>query len=99
MWRHVSTDVAAGTFSCTRCLRHPSQTTAKPSSAKGGGESWLDAYDCAVIVSNDSDLADSLRLVKEQHKKLIGLITPGAPLRKTSRQLAKYADFIKPIRT
>lgn len=62
-------------------------------------DAWLDLYDCAVIVSNDSDLADSLRLVKEQHKKVIGLITPGAPTRKTSRQLAKYADFIKPIRT
>lgn len=62
-------------------------------------DAWLDAYDCAVIVSNDSDLADSLRLVKEQHKKVIGLVTPGAPGRKTSRQLAQYADFIKSIRT
>ena len=62
-------------------------------------DAWLNAYDCAVIVSNDSDLADSLRLVKEQHKKLIGLITPGAPKRKTSQQLRKYADFTKPIRT
>ena len=25
---------------------------------------WLDKYDCAVIVSNDSDLAESLRLIK-----------------------------------
>lgn len=62
-------------------------------------DAWLDSYDCAVIVSNDSDLADSLKLVKEHHKKVIGLITPGAPVRKTSRQLEKYADFVKPIRT
>lgn len=62
-------------------------------------DAWLDSYDCAVIVSNDSDLADSLRLVKEQHKKVIGLVTPGAPNRQTSRQLAKYADFVKPIRS
>ena len=27
-------------------------------------DAWLDQYDCAVIVSNDSDLAESLRLVK-----------------------------------
>ena len=58
-----------------------------------------DAYDCAVIVSNDSDLAESLRLVKAQHRKLIGLVTPGVPTRKTSRQLSQYADFVKPIRT
>ena len=62
-------------------------------------DAWLDAYDCAVIVSNDSDLAESLRLVKDQHKKLIGLVTPGSPQRKTSRQLRQYADFVKPIRT
>lgn len=62
-------------------------------------DAWQDAYDCAVIVSNDSDLAESLRLVKAQHKKLIGLVTPGAPQRKTSRQLRQHADFVRPIRT
>ncbi|MCP5426743.1 MAG: NYN domain-containing protein [Chromatiaceae bacterium] len=61
-------------------------------------DAWLDAYDCAVIVSNDSDLAESLRLVKFQHKKLIGLITPGSPTRKTSKQLKRYADFMRTIR-
>ncbi len=62
-------------------------------------DAWRNAYDCAVIVSNDSDLAESLRLVKAQNHKLIGLITPGAPGRKTSRQLSQCANFIKPIRT
>jgi uncharacterized LabA/DUF88 family protein len=62
-------------------------------------DAWLNAYDCAVIVSNDSDLEESLRLVKAQHHKLIGLVTPGAPKRKTSRQLNLHADFVKPIRT
>ena len=62
-------------------------------------DAWLDAYDCAVVVSNDSDLAESLRLVKAQHGKLIGIVTPGAPVRKTSRQLSQDADFIKPIRS
>lgn len=62
-------------------------------------DAWRDAYDCAVVVSNDSDLAEALRLVKVQHQKIIGLITPGAPTRKASRQLRQYASFIKPIRT
>lgn len=62
-------------------------------------DSWLDAYDCAVVVSNDSDLAESLRLVKAQHNKVIGVVTPGAPTRKTSWQLKQHADFVKPIRT
>lgn len=61
-------------------------------------DAWLNAYDCAVIVSNDSDLAEALRLVKAHHQKLIGLITPGAPTRKTSRQLSAHADFVRTIR-
>jgi uncharacterized LabA/DUF88 family protein len=60
-------------------------------------DSWLDKFDCAVVVSNDSDLAESLRLVVEQHNKKIGLINP----RKTTpaRELMKYATFLKKIRT
>jgi uncharacterized LabA/DUF88 family protein len=59
-------------------------------------DSWLNRYDCAVIVSNDSDLAESLRFVKEQHGKVIGLITPGRG--HPSKELMKYADFVKRIR-
>jgi len=61
-------------------------------------DAWLNAYDCAVIVSNDSDLGKALRLVKLQTGKLIGLVTPGAPRRRTSAQLRRHADFMKPIR-
>lgn len=61
-------------------------------------DAWLDRYDCAVIVSNDSDLAESLRLIKRQHGKVIGLITPGAPKRSTSKQLKNHADFQRTIR-
>ena len=59
-------------------------------------DAWLDLYDCAIVVSNDSDLSESLRLVKEQHKKKIGLITPGKT--HPSRELLKYSDFTKRIR-
>jgi uncharacterized LabA/DUF88 family protein len=62
-------------------------------------DAWKNEYDCAVIVSNDSDLAQSLSLVKSQHQKVIGLVTPGAPKRKTSLQLSQHADFVAPIRT
>ena len=63
-------------------------------------DAWQDAYECAVIVSNDSDLCESLRLVKHHHpQKNVGLITPGAPTRQTSRQLAAHADFQRPIRS
>ena len=39
-------------------------------------DSWLDVYDCAVVVSNDSDIAEAMRLARHHHGKLIGLITP-----------------------
>lgn len=58
-------------------------------------DAWLDAYDCAVIISNDSDIAEALRLVKEQTDKKIGILTP---VDRPSKELIKYADFIKRIR-
>jgi uncharacterized LabA/DUF88 family protein len=59
-------------------------------------DAWLNVYDCAVVVSNDSDLAEALRLVKSQHKKMVGLLTPWRYY--PSRELARYADFVKRIR-
>lgn len=62
-------------------------------------DAWLDHYDCAVLVSSDSDLAESMKLVKMQHQKKLGLIFPDAnPKRKPSRQLCQHADFIKHVR-
>jgi hypothetical protein len=50
------------------------------------------------MVSGDSDLAESIRLVKAVHfGKKIGLITMGR--RKTSKELAKEVDFIRNIST
>ena len=59
-------------------------------------DAWLDKYDCAILVSNDSDIAESIKLVKEHHKKLIGLLLPEncSP----SKELIKHAHFIKTIR-
>lgn len=59
-------------------------------------DAWHDRYDCAVLVSNDSDIAEALKFVKNEHKKKIGLIIPGH--RHPSRVLMKYKDFMKEIR-
>lgn len=62
-------------------------------------DAWRDEYDCAVIVSNDIDLLEALRLVKNQNKKLIGVIFLSTDSkRRPSSELLKHADFIKPIR-
>lgn len=61
-------------------------------------DAWLNNYDCAIVVSNDSDLAESMKLVKEYHpNKILGLIMPGKG--HPSKELMKHADFVKRIRT
>lgn len=55
-------------------------------------DAWHDRYDCAVIISNDSDLSEALRLIKKQHKKKIVLLVPGDPsLRPPAIQLKRFA--------
>ncbi|MSQ52041.1 MAG: NYN domain-containing protein [Betaproteobacteria bacterium] len=64
-------------------------------------DAWLNVYDCAVIISNDSDLAESMRLIRLHHPtKKIGLIFPrqggaGARHAHPSRELTKHAHFVK----
>lgn len=52
-------------------------------------DAWLDLYDAAFVVSNDSDLAQAIALVKHQNKKGVGVITPGK--RRVAAELVKYA--------
>ncbi len=59
-------------------------------------DAWLDKLDCAVIVSNDSDLTEAVKLVKNQLNKNIGIVFPGEG--HPSKELIKHADFIKKIR-
>ncbi len=41
-------------------------------------DAWLNEYDCGLIVSNDSDLAESMKLVRKYHPtKILGLVMPG----------------------
>lgn len=64
-------------------------------------DAWLNAYDCAVILSNDSDLSEAMRLVRLHHPaKKIGLIFPRqatgvARYAHPSRELTRHAHFIK----
>ena len=61
-------------------------------------DAWLDEYDCAVVVSNDSDLAEAMKLIKIHHPtKIIGLLTPGDQY--PSKELMQYAKFKAKIRT
>lgn len=59
-------------------------------------DGWRNVYDCAIAVTNDSDIAEALRLVKSEHGKRIGLVTPGEG--HASQQLMQYADFHRRLR-
>ena len=51
-------------------------------------------YDCAVLISNDTDLKTPLKYVKENLKKRIGIISPR---RKIHRELENISHFQKRI--
>ncbi len=52
-------------------------------------------YEAAVILSDDSDLAEPIRMVKEELKLITGILTSR---QRPSRSLLPYATFYKQIR-
>lgn len=52
-------------------------------------------YDAAAVVSNDSDLAEPIRIVTQHLRKTVGILSPADF---PSRELRKFATFYKPIR-
>lgn len=56
-------------------------------------DAWLDAYDCAVMLSNDSDMYESASLVKTHCHKRIGWFVPENPDIHVSKKLAGVMDF------
>lgn len=58
-------------------------------------DGFIDAYDAAVIISNDTDLIEPLRIAKEEIGKIIGLITP---VKNPNKDLVSSTSFKKHIR-
>ena len=54
-------------------------------------DAWMNAYDCPIVVKNDSDVAEAMGLVKALKTKQIGLVIPMS--RYPSRHLMIRADF------
>ena len=52
-------------------------------------------YESAVLVTNDSDLCEPIRMVRQELGLNVGLL---CPYPKPSRELGKYVIFVKPIR-
>jgi uncharacterized LabA/DUF88 family protein len=61
-------------------------------------DAWRNDFDCAVVISGDSDLAESIRLVREYHpKKPIGVFSPRK--KSMSKELVSVASFVRAIST
>jgi uncharacterized LabA/DUF88 family protein len=56
-----------------------------------------DRYECAVIVSNDSDLARAMCIVRYQYNKVIGIANPHGHHQKMSGKLSKLRHFDRRI--
>ena len=55
-------------------------------------DAFDDDYDAAIVVSNDSDLAEPIRLVRQKFKKPVIVLHPCGPGRKPSYTLQKVAS-------
>lgn len=53
-------------------------------------------FESAVVISNDSDLLEPIRIVSQELKKKVGVINPS---KNRSSVLRKYSDFTKRIRS
>ncbi len=53
-------------------------------------------YEVAVVITNDSDLREPLRIVRRELGLVVGVINPHTG--KTSKELAREASFVKAIR-
>jgi hypothetical protein len=58
-------------------------------------DAFLKRFHVAVIVTNDSDLAEPVRIVSQEIKLPIGILNPH---QFHSRELRQYATFVKRIR-
>ena len=61
-------------------------------------DAWLNSFDCGVLVSNDADMAEAMKLVRAHHpQKQIGLINPYMN-RATLPPLSRHAHFVRKVR-
>lgn len=58
-------------------------------------DAYNDEYDVAIVVSNDSDLATPIKLVRSVFSKQVALLNPRA---KTATDLRGMADFYRSVR-
>ena len=58
-------------------------------------DAYQNRYDMAVLVSNDSDLSEPLKIITTALNKKVGILCPH---KRRSVELSKYTTFFKSIR-
>jgi uncharacterized LabA/DUF88 family protein len=59
-------------------------------------DAHMGRFDVAVVISNDSDLLEPIKIVRSELGKKVGILNPQ---KNPSRALLPHIDFIKPIRS
>ena len=59
-------------------------------------DGYKGAYDVAILISNDSDLVEPIKVVEQEFRKGVIVLNPFPKM--PSHELQKYATFVKPIR-
>ncbi len=59
-------------------------------------DGYMSRYEVAVVLSNDSDLVEPIKIVRQELNLPVGVLNP-IPAH-PSHELQKYASFMKPIR-
>ena len=61
-------------------------------------DAFNDRFDVAVILSNDTDLVEPLRMVRDEIHKAVGLICPSPKPAESLRRVASFLRHITPGR-
>jgi len=59
-------------------------------------DAFRGSFDVAVLVTNDSDLIEPIRIVREELGLVVGILNPH---KRASRVLHRHASFMRPIRS
>jgi uncharacterized LabA/DUF88 family protein len=61
-------------------------------------DGYKKSYELAVVVSNDSDLVEPVKIVRNELGIQVGILNPQRHPHYQSKELRRYASFMKPIR-
>lgn len=61
-------------------------------------DAFRGAFDVAVVMSNDTDLVEPIRIVREQLGKTVGIICPAAMAARSLVQVADFCRHLTPAR-